>query len=143
MSTEVTEVRRGLKPGQRHSGQFQKGHDPRRFAEAMRFEGKTIAQLARAKGPDAIETLAKIMLDRSVSPAARIQAATALLDRGYGKAVSIVDMNVTHDRPASAMTRTEIMQLLTELRDQVIEGECSEVTDTVPSTVISPDEDVT
>jgi hypothetical protein len=43
--------------------------------------------LARQHAPAAIETLAAIMSDSLSPPAARVGAANALLDRGYGKPV--------------------------------------------------------
>ena len=45
-----------------------------------------VQALARQYTPDAVETLASIMLDRDAAPAARVAAANAILDRGYGKA---------------------------------------------------------
>ena len=43
-----------------------------------------IQELARGYGPDALETLAKIAREGQ-SESARVSAAVALLDRGYGK----------------------------------------------------------
>jgi hypothetical protein len=44
-----------------------------------------VQELAREKSPEAITTLANIMRDAKAPPAARVAAANALLDRGYGK----------------------------------------------------------
>lgn len=44
-----------------------------------------VKQLAREHAPGAIETLASIMRDGLMPPAARVSAAQALLDRGFGK----------------------------------------------------------
>ena len=59
MSAEAEFIpgRRGLKPGMIHSGSFRKGDDPRRYVDHVRYEGLTIAQIARQKGPRAIELL--------------------------------------------------------------------------------------
>ena len=46
---------------------------------------------ARQQTNRAIDVLAAIMIDEKASPAARIAAANALLDRGYGKPTFIVD----------------------------------------------------
>lgn len=46
--------------------------------------------LARQHAPAAIDTLASIMRDSLTPPAARVSAATALLDRGFGKPVQAV-----------------------------------------------------
>lgn len=44
-----------------------------------------IRDLARSYSPDAIKTLATIMQDKGAPEAARVSAACAILDRGYGK----------------------------------------------------------
>lgn len=49
-----------------------------------------IKSLARAHTVTAIKTLAGIMQQTEAPPAARVQAAQALLDRGWGKAAQII-----------------------------------------------------
>ena len=44
-----------------------------------------VQELAREQAPEAISKLAQIMGDEKTPPAARVAAANALLDRGYGK----------------------------------------------------------
>jgi hypothetical protein len=44
-----------------------------------------VRELARAHTGEAVQTLVSIMTDRKAAPAARVSAANALLDRGYGK----------------------------------------------------------
>ena len=44
-----------------------------------------VKELARAHTLEAIETLVSIMSNPKAAPAARVSAANALLDRGYGK----------------------------------------------------------
>ena len=44
-----------------------------------------VKELARAHTREAIETLVLIMSNPKAAPAARVSAANALLDRGYGK----------------------------------------------------------
>ena len=44
-----------------------------------------VKELARAHTREAIETLVSIMSNPKAAPAARVSAANALLDRGYGK----------------------------------------------------------
>src|SRR5215471_3141182 len=45
-----------------------------------------VKQLAREHTAEAIQTLASIMSNPKIAPAARVSAANSLLDRGYGKA---------------------------------------------------------
>jgi hypothetical protein len=49
-----------------------------------------IRDLARSFSPDAIKTLVAIMKDKGAPEAARVSAATAILDRGYGKPVQAI-----------------------------------------------------
>src|SRR5215212_6057941 len=44
-----------------------------------------IKELARAHTGEAVETLVSIMKNLKAAPAARVSAANALLDRGYGR----------------------------------------------------------
>jgi hypothetical protein len=44
-----------------------------------------VQELARCYTKKAIETLAAIMQNEKTAPAARVSAASAILDRGYGK----------------------------------------------------------
>jgi hypothetical protein len=48
-------------------------------------DGRTVADIARQHTCDAIETLAEVMRDVATPPSARIAAATALLDRAWGR----------------------------------------------------------
>jgi hypothetical protein len=44
-----------------------------------------VQELARQHTAEAVETLTSIMLNPDAAPAARVAAANAILDRGYGK----------------------------------------------------------
>jgi Family of unknown function (DUF5681) len=57
-------------------------------------ELRDVIELARSHGPEAIKTLADIMNNDQSPPAARVGAATAILDRGYGKPPQTIDANV-------------------------------------------------
>ena len=48
-------------------------------------ELRDIIDLARSHAPEAIESLAQIMTNLETQPAARVAAANAILDRGFGK----------------------------------------------------------
>jgi hypothetical protein len=53
-----------------------------------------IRSLARAHTDTAINTLAGIMREKDAPPAARVAAAQALLDRGWGKPAQTMEMTV-------------------------------------------------
>jgi Family of unknown function (DUF5681) len=55
-----------------------------------------VQNAAREHATEAIETLARIMRNPKAPAAARISAASALLDRGYGKPLQTVDANNTN-----------------------------------------------
>lgn len=55
-----------------------------------------IRSLARAHTAAALKTLAGIMDQPEAPAAARVAAAQALLDRGWGKAVQFVEAETTH-----------------------------------------------
>src|SRR5215468_10481360 len=71
---------------------FQKGQSgnpggrPKEIAE--------VKELARQHMPAAIEALVSIMNNSKASDAARVSAATALLDRGYGKPQQHIDAEI-------------------------------------------------
>jgi Family of unknown function (DUF5681) len=69
----------------RHAGMFQPGKSGNPLGRPK--EDKTIRDLARAHTADAIETLISIAKNPKASDSARVQASTALLDRGWGKPV--------------------------------------------------------
>ena len=49
---------------------------------------------ARELTPDAMDTLKQVMKDPKAPPAARVGAATAILDRGWGRPQQQIDANV-------------------------------------------------
>ena len=61
--------------------------------------------LARERAPQAISTLKAIMLSERAPATARIGAATALLDRGYGKARQEIEAT---NRDLSRLTDDEL-----------------------------------
>ena len=62
---------------------------------------RDVQELARQKSPEAITTLASIMHDEKAPPAARVAAANALLDRGYGKPTQPISQTLAKVDPSS------------------------------------------
>jgi hypothetical protein len=60
-----------------------------------------VQELARKQSPQAINTLAKIMGDEKAPPAARVAAANALLDRGYGKPTQPISQTMAKVDPTT------------------------------------------
>jgi hypothetical protein len=76
-----------------------------------------IRSLARAHTDTAIRVLAGIMSESRAPAAARVQAATALLDRGWGKpAGSEVNLVLNDNRQVHVHLEPETLALLEEAR---------------------------
>ena len=74
-----------------------------------------VGDLARTQTGTAIETLASIC-QNGRSESARVAAAVALLDRGWGRAVASTEVMLsTAARPVELMTDQEIVERLAEL----------------------------
>lgn len=72
-----------------------------------------IRELAREQSEIAITTLANICRDEATPPAARVAAASALLDRGYGKPTQYVEDG---KNPLDTLTEDEQQTLLNALQ---------------------------
>lgn len=55
-------------------------------------ERQTLSEKAREHTDDALQTLVEVCKDKKAPPAARVQAANALIDRGYGKPPQAVEI---------------------------------------------------
>lgn len=60
---------------------------------------KEIQELARDHCSDALKTLVEIAKNAKVSPSARVSAAIAVLERGYGKPAQTINANVKRINP--------------------------------------------
>ena len=60
--------------------------------------GLSPARRRQLTGAQAIQTLRRIMINTKHPAATRVSAATALLDRGYGRPLQTVDVNAYHGR---------------------------------------------
>lgn len=63
----------------------------------------TLAELAKALAPEALEALASVMRTGE-SEAARVSAANAILDRGYGKPMQVMPDGDGNEAPAMSIT---------------------------------------
>lgn len=54
-------------------------------------DGRTLAEVAREHTIAAVETMVTVMSDQQAPPAARVSAASTLLDRGWGRANQVVE----------------------------------------------------
>ncbi len=91
-SPENIERRRTLKIAERdEKGRLLPGSITNQFG---RPAGMTITTLARSHTDKAVKLLAAVVEDAKAPPAARVAAAQALLDRGWGKAPIQIDLNV-------------------------------------------------
>ena len=109
---------RGCKPGQKHSGHFSKGFDPRRNLKGQYLlrERTTVEDKFRQHSQKALDALLSVLED-SESPAKDVvNAANSLLDRAYGKAVDRVQVATlgSDTGNTASLTRDELMARLTQ-----------------------------
>ena len=85
---------------------------------------------ARELTPDALDTLHKAMKAEKAPWAARVTAATAILDRGWGKPQQDVSVNTTLDVAdrITARWKENLAKLQAENKSKLIEGEAVDVT---------------
>lgn len=77
-----------------------------------------VKELARQYTTDAISALAEICKNPKAPPAARVAAAQALLDRGYGKPTQFIDATM-HKGPLDDLSADELSRLIEALeRDE-------------------------
>lgn len=82
---------------------------------------KSIQALAREHTDKAIKTLAEIMRDDEATPSARVAAASAILDRGYGKPPQFVTGDPNAYRKASDLTDDELANIAASSGDGTAE----------------------
>lgn len=73
-----------------------------------------IRSLARSHTATAVRTLAGIMKERRAPAAARVSAAIAVLDRGWGKPQQAIEMDWRQKSP-DQMTDEELIALIREM----------------------------
>lgn len=73
--------------------------------------GKTLAQYAREHTLEAVEVIVGVVRDEQQKTSDRLKAAEYLLDRGWGKAVSVVQMEVNDTTEIRELTRDALLAL--------------------------------
>lgn len=74
-----------------------------------------IETLARSYSPDALDALVEVVRNTRSAAVARVQAANALLDRGFGRARETVDLHATIEDMTADEARTELARELARL----------------------------
>ena len=104
--------------GQKHSGHFSKGHDPRRHVTGPYMHRKKISieSVCQEKAEKALAVLMKVIEDDGAPAKDRVNAANSLLDRAFGKSVDRVQVAQIKDGNGSGavLTRDELMLRLTQ-----------------------------
>ncbi len=116
INCEVTKRRPGLKPGQRHSGQFKPGYDPRRNLHGpfTSPERRTFMEACREKTENALAVLEAAMNDEAASWRDRMTAASLLIDHGHGKPVdrtAVLNLSAGYDGDGSELSTDELMRI--------------------------------
>lgn len=107
--------RRGLKPGQTHSGSFKKGHDPRRNLNGPRMTKarRDFMEMCKDHSDEALGVLIQAMQDESASWRDRMSAANTLIEHAHGRPVSrkeIASMGGNLEfKPVRDMTEEELV----------------------------------
>jgi hypothetical protein len=91
---------------------FQKGQIPN--PKGRPKDIYNVAALARTLTRKAIETLDTIMADKEVAASARVAAAVAILDRGWGKPMQAHDVRLNVE--IRNLSDVELLELINEYR---------------------------
>ena len=70
--------------------------------------------MAAEHAPECLELWKRAVGDENAPWPIRIRASELIVERAYGKAASVIDMQVTHNRPLSAMSDDELLRILAE-----------------------------
>jgi hypothetical protein len=66
-------------------------------------DGRSLIDIAREHTPKAVATLVAVMDDRKASYAARVSAASEILNRGWGRARQDIGIEIKNDESAAAL----------------------------------------
>jgi hypothetical protein len=82
---------------------------------------QSLVELASTHTTAAVETLIAIMENGDTPPSARVSAACAILDRGYGKPAQTVNQNIDEKRCATDWSRDELVAFLNDATGRTTE----------------------
>ncbi|MFQ3895317.1 DUF5681 domain-containing protein [Sphingobium sp. R-7] len=84
---------------------FKKGQsgNPGGRAKMTMADGKTLTDLAREHTPKAVDALVDVLADEKAPHAAKVSAATALLDRGWGRPRQDLGVEMKSDEGIAAL----------------------------------------
>lgn len=89
------------------------------------MSNKPFEQRARELADVALDTLEEVMRNGCKDDAPRVRAASEILDRGYGKptqAIITIPARVTRSNALAALSDSELLQLIGELRNRKSTG---------------------
>ena len=96
-----------------------------------------IREIARQHTDEAVQVLVNVMNDVKAAPAARVGAATALLDRGWGRPAQTITASIEGKESIDAGLLSEAGKLLHLISGKVIEPENTRETADKPPSVHS------
>jgi len=93
-----------------------------------------LQEQARQWAPEALEALREIAASRDAPPSARVSAAVALLDRGYGKLAQSIDAKVSNEPSMAQLHLQALKELAERAKEQKAAREAEEkMIDVTPS----------
>ena len=93
-----------------------------------------LQEQARQWAPEALDALREIAASRDAPPSARVSAAVALLDRGYGKPAQSIDAKVSNEPSMAQLHLQALKELAERAKEQKAAREAEEkMIDVTPS----------
>ena len=83
----------------------------------------TLRELAQSRTEAALETLLRVMTDEQATGSARVSAACALLDRGWGRPSQQVQMEMNFERTVQELSDRELVAIVATLRTAIEQGD--------------------
>ena len=98
--------------GEKSPAQFQKGDNTVQLkGPRITPDGRTLAAVCREYTYDAVQMLVAVVQGEEHKVGDRLKAAETLLDRGWGKATTVVHMDVNNPRTIRDLSREELQAI--------------------------------